>query len=134
MAAKSVQRTLKWLRDQGLVASVVEKFNPFAGPHGQREDLFGFIDILALDPANGKIIGVQACGSDWAPHVKKITEERAQIARAWLESGGEAQLIGWRKLKVVKMDGTKGKAERWVPRIGDIIPLDDNKVTITENK
>lgn len=133
VATKSVQRTLAYLRDLGYTCSIVEKFNAFAGPHGQREDLFGFIDILAIGQGKG-IIGVQACGSDWGSHVKKITEERGHIVTLWLRAGGKATLIGWRKLKVVKKDGTKGKAERWQPRIADIVLNQKGTVEIHERK
>jgi len=119
MATKSVQRTLEYLRGMGHCAVVVEKFNAFAGPLGHREDLFGFIDILTLSDSYG-ILGVQACGEDWGSHVTKITQDRKDIVHRWLESGGCAMLIGWRKIKMIKADGTKGKAERWTPRIGII--------------
>ena len=44
------QRTIRALRDQGLVCGIVERFNPHVGPHGIRQDLFGCLDIIALDP------------------------------------------------------------------------------------
>lgn len=114
MATKSVQRTLELMRNNGLMAAVVEKYNHYSG---HREDLFGFLDVIALSDKEG-IIGVQACGgSDWSSHLAKLTHERAIPVRYWLDAGGRLFLIGWRKLKVVKKDGTKGKADRWVPRI-----------------
>ena len=39
------QRTLLTLRDPGMVYGIVERFNPYAGSHGLRQDLFGCIDI-----------------------------------------------------------------------------------------
>ena len=60
-------RTLKYLRTQGWEAGIVEKFNPYAHV---RQDLFGFIDIIAL--GEKKIIGVQSCGQAFSEHKKKI--------------------------------------------------------------
>lgn len=113
MATKSVQRTLEYLRDLGFSAAVVEHFNPYSR---HREDLFGFIDIVALSKDVG-IVGVQACGTDWGEHITKLHVDRRFAAEKWAEAGGKIWLVGWRKLKVVKKDGTKGSAERWVPRI-----------------
>lgn len=115
-----VQRTMRLLRQHGLVCAVVEKWNQFAGPHGIRQDLFGIIDVLALDPVRG-VIGVQCCaGSGFAAHKKKILEERAEETRAWLETPGTVlELWAWRKLKV-KRGGT---AVRWEPRV-EVITLE----------
>lgn len=115
MATKSMQRTLDFLRAGSFTPAIVEKFNPYAGAYGRREDLFGFIDIIALSDKN--IIAVQACGADWSPHVKKMSEDKEYFVKKWLTAGGLVLLMGWRKLKVVKKDGTKGKASRWVPRL-----------------
>lgn len=107
------QRTLRALRDRGLVAAIVEKWNAYAGPHGIRQDLFGIIDVLALDPALG-VIGVQSCGQDFSGHRTKILEERYQETLDWLRTPGTSlELWGWRKVKV-KRGGT---AMRWSPRV-----------------
>ena len=60
----SVQRTLRAMRDQGRICAIVERFNQYAGEFGRREDLFGIIDILVLDPERG-VVGIQACGQDF---------------------------------------------------------------------
>jgi hypothetical protein len=52
------KRTLAKLRKEGYLCAIVEKFNRFAGI---RQDLFGFIDILAI--REGEIIGVQTTSS-----------------------------------------------------------------------
>ena len=121
------QRTLKAMREQGRLCGIVERFNQYAGPHGIRQDLFGFIDILCLDPADG-IIGVQSCGQDYAGHVRKLTEERNEAVFEWLKHA-RAELWGWRKIKLRR----GGKAMRWRPRIGDIV-LDGEDVRIVERK
>ena len=65
------------------------------------------------------IIGVQACGADWSGHVSKMQIDCKDIIDQWVASGGRVWLVGWRKLKALKKDGTKGKAMRWVPRLAE---------------
>jgi hypothetical protein len=94
-----MQRTLKAQRELGRKVGIVERFNPHCGPHGIRQDLFGFLDVVALDLSLPGIVGVQACGQDFASHVRKLTEERASECVWWLLAGGTIELWGWRKLK-----------------------------------
>jgi hypothetical protein len=110
------QRTLRYLREQGRICGIVERFNQYAGPHGIRQDLFGFIDIITLDPERG-IVGVQCTGQHGhADHRKKILEDCTENDIAWLKSGGVIELISWRKVKLVR----GGKAMRWQPRVEEI--------------
>ena len=39
-------RTIKYLRDQGYIGDVVERFNAYAGKFGQRKDFLGFAETL----------------------------------------------------------------------------------------
>ena len=103
------QRTLRALRERGCICGIVERFNAFVGPHGIRQDLFGFIDIIALYPDG--IVGIQSCGSSFSAHDKKILEN--EIAPDWLKTGGKIELWGWRKIKLKR----GGKAMRWSPRL-----------------
>lgn len=113
------QRTLRELRGMGRLVGTVERWNPHVrrgdGGLGIRQDLFGFIDLIALDPARG-IVGVQTTGQDFAGHLRKITEERAEPCIEWLRCGGVVELWGWRKIKVRR----GGKAMRWAPRVKEI--------------
>lgn len=107
------QRTLAFLRDKGMKCAIVEKFNRFAGSNGQRQDMFGIIDIVALDKKYG-VIGVQSCGTAFSQHVKKLHEERLSECKDWLETPGtRLVLIGWRKLKAKR----GGKQMVYKPRI-----------------
>jgi len=100
-------RTLKYLRDHGYQAEVVERYLPYVK---RRKDLFGFIDIIAINGEN--ILGVQSCdGSTFAEHDKKIVA--APAAPLWLASGGLLWLMGWRKKKLFR----GSKAVRWEERI-----------------
>jgi hypothetical protein len=114
--SSNTQRTLKALRDKGLPAGMVERFLPHAmrgdGFRGVRQDLFGFIDIVALDTSRG-IIGIQSTGQDFSGHYRKIVEEKKENAINWIACGGIIELWAWRK--VVKKRGSKVKV--WQPRI-----------------
>ena len=104
------QRTLQRIRKEGWpLVAVVERWNPHAMI---RQDLYGFIDILAVCPRRG-ILAVQATsGSNVVSRVDKIASH--ENARPWLETPGcRIEVWGWRKLKVKR----GGKAVRWVPRI-----------------
>ena len=109
----NTSRTLNYIREQGWVADKVEQFNAYAGKFGQRKDMFGFGDIVAM--GENSIIAIQSCGQAFSEHNKKITEDEivAPNALLWLQNGGRLILIGWRKVKLKK----GGKAMRWSPRI-----------------
>ncbi len=62
------QRSLKHLREAGYLCQVTEHWNQWARV---RQDLFGFIDILAI--RDGEILAVQACiRSDVSTRAAKI--------------------------------------------------------------
>ena len=96
-------RTLERLRLRGFQVWVVEKFLPHVrrgdGGWGGRQDMFGWCDIVAIDPKNGVTIGVQSTGDDYANHLRKLTIERAVQVREWLQAGNRAELYAWRKVK-----------------------------------
>lgn len=104
------QRTIRALKSQGCPCAIVEKWNAHARI---RQDMFGIIDIIALDPARG-VVGVQCTGNDFSGHFRKITEEKAKESLQWLETPGTVlELWAWRKVKVKR----GGKALIWKPRI-----------------
>ena len=86
------QRSLALLRDQGYLVAVVEKWNPHAKI---RQDLFGFIDLLAVK--DGEVLGVQSTSySNTSARLKKIREHEnlSQV----LASGMRVVVHGWRKV------------------------------------
>ena len=124
---KTTTRTIQYLRKLGLRCQTVEKWNPFAkrndGKKGIYQDLFEVIDIVCLQERGWVLI--QACGTDFQEHIRKITIEKAEITRDILSLGKEQsrpnpgvyfELWGWRKVKKVK----GGKAMVWKPRIQEI--------------
>lgn len=115
------QRTLHAQRQLGRVCAIAEKWqlNPRHPAGGYRRDLFGFIDVVSLDPERG-IVAIQSCGQSFAAHRRKLLQEEcAENVREWLACGGHVELWGWRKVKVKR----GGKAERWAPRV-EVITLD----------
>lgn len=114
------QRTLRHLRGMGRMVGTVERWNPHVGPHGIRQDLFGFLDLIACDRERG-IVGIQSCGQSFADHERKILDsECTESVIEWLTCGGRLELWGWRKLLVRR----GGKALRWEPRIREFTLAD----------
>jgi len=118
------QRTIRELRNRGIRCAVVEKWNSFAkrpgdkGPPGIRQDLFGIVDVLALDPERG-FLGVQCCSGSAASHRRKMLEDHLQECLDWVSTpGGCLELWCWRKIKAKR----GGKAMVWAPRIELIDP------------
>jgi len=112
------QRTLRLLREQGRLAEITEKWvmNPKHPGGGFRKDLFGFIDIICLDPERG-IVAIQSCGSGFKAHERKIKDsDCTEFVIEWLKCDGKLELYGWRKVKLKR----GGKAKVWKPRIQEI--------------
>lgn len=120
------QRTIKFLKEQGRIVGKVESFNPYAGQFGQRKDLFGFIDLITIDPVKG-IVAVQSFGSMWAEHVRKLQEDKNEEMYEWLRHA-KLEMIGWRKISVKR----GGVAKRWFPRIADVTLDGENNLVVTE--
>jgi hypothetical protein len=83
-------RSLAALRERGYLVATVEKWNPHARI---RQDLFGFIDLLAI--RDGETLAVQVTASGVSARVKKITESATlPIVR---KAGWRILVHGWRK-------------------------------------
>ena len=92
------------MREQGYTVAVVEKWNPHARI---RQDLFGFIDILAIK--RGETLAVQATAAGVSARLKKITE--SELLPKVREAGWTIQIWGWTK---------SAKTGKYVLRIIDI--------------
>ena len=85
------------------MVAVVEKWNPHAKI---RQDLFGFVDLLAIRP--GETLAVQTTSlSNMSQRVTKISE--SETAPKVREAGWKIEVHGWRKLK-----------SGWEPKIVDV--------------
>ena len=83
--------TLKLLREEGYTVAVVEHWNSFVRI---RQDLFGFIDVLAL--GNDETIAVQCCRrSDMATRRNKIADH--ENVGAVRKAGWRIEIHGWDK-------------------------------------
>lgn len=94
------QRTLAALRDDGLIAEIVERRLPARPgmPFGSTHDFLGIIDIIAID--SQRTIGIQSTGTDFSGHLNKLFGEGYAACMAWLAAPHrELHLYGWRKVK-----------------------------------
>jgi hypothetical protein len=98
VAATPTQLTLRHLRAAGWpVVEIVERWNPHARV---RNDLFGFIDVIAVGP--GGVLGVQTTSAaNVSARVAKIADH--PNVGAVREAGIAIHVHGWAK-----------KAGRWV--------------------
>lgn len=95
MAASPTARTLKLLRDAGYSAAVVERFNAHAKV---RQDLFGFVDVVAIRSDQAGVLGVQATTvSNQAARLTKMLV--LPSLRTWLLAGNRVEIHGWKKRK-----------------------------------
>jgi hypothetical protein len=89
MANSPTQLSLKKLREEGYTVAVVEHWNAFARI---RQDLFGFIDLLALK--DKEVLAVQTTTtSNMSARVKKIADhENVGVVR---DAGWTIHVHGW---------------------------------------
>lgn len=86
------KRTLDLCRKHGWTVQVVERWCSFSR---KRVDLFGVVDVVAMDGKN--VIGIQSTsGSNFSSRMTKILAEPR--AKLWIESGGRLFVHGWRQL------------------------------------
>jgi len=104
MAISPTQLSLRKLREEGYFVAITEHWNSFARI---RQDLYGFIDLLAIK--DGKILAVQTTTKVNAnARVRKISElEHIGIIR---ECGWTIHVHGW----------FKNKSNRWECKIIDV--------------
>jgi len=98
--------SLKKLRDAGYLAEVVEKRNPHTRT---LNDLYGFIDILAIRP--GEVLGVQTTSASHVANRCTKIADHANVA-AVREAGIRIEVHGW------SQPGGPGK--RWQCRVVDV--------------
>jgi len=97
------QRSLAYLREQGYLVAIVERWNPHARI---RQDLWGWCDLLAI--RKNEVLAVQVTASAVSERIRKIQE--SETVAAVRDAGIRIEVHGWRK-------NSKG---RYVLRIEDI--------------
>jgi hypothetical protein len=95
-------RSLGECRRLGWTAQVVERWNPHSKT---RLDLFGGVDILALDGLPG-CLGIQATTTAHAAAREAKLRAEPRMA-AWLAAGNRLEVWAWAKL------GARGKRKLW---------------------
>lgn len=97
------QRTLARWRELGYMCEVVERWNPHAKI---RQDLFGFIDIVAVGSMG--IVGIQATTTDNLA----ARAQKAIALPAFQQWSGRGIFVleGWAKR------GARGERKLWTPR------------------
>lgn len=91
MATSPTQRSLKHLREQGYAVAVTEKWNPHARI---RQDLFGFIDMLAIK--DGQTLAIQTTSAS-AFAARKAKIQGHENLPVVLLAGWKVIVHGWRK-------------------------------------
>lgn len=100
-------RTLKYLRELGYCAEVVERWIPQAR---KRQDLFGFADLAAVHPAHPATLYVQ-CTSG-SNHASRRTKLHALSTVELVKSAGNrVQIISWRR---------SARSRKWEARIEEV--------------
>lgn len=107
-------RTLKFFRDQGHLAEVVEKWIPVPKHPGGgvRRDLFECIDVLVIQ--GGKLLGIQSTSG--SNHSARVTKAKAseKLAR-YIATGNGFEVWSWAKR------GARGKRKVWTPKVTQLI-------------
>ena len=98
-------RALKEMRSLGFIAGVVERFNSFTK---QKNDLFGFVDVVCAHPDCGLLFVQVTSGSNHAARVAKIRE--SENFPKLLAAGGRVEVWSYAK------QGPRGKRKKWVLR------------------
>lgn len=98
-----MQRTLAWLREHGYQAAKTEHFNWKAKV---RQDLFGFIDVLAV--SDDELLAIQV--SDGAHHAEHVAKIMALPVARQLVFHMNVELWSWSKR------GARGKRKLWTLR------------------
>jgi len=96
-------RALKYLRDEGYFAEMVEHWDSFTR---RRHDLFGFIDILAV--GNGETVGVQVTSRNNMSSRRTKMQASPVLAAMW-GAGWKVWLFGYDK-----------PAHRWRLRVEEV--------------
>jgi len=87
--------TLDLYRSSGWTCEITERWNPFAKV---RQDLFGFIDVIAV--TNGVTVGIQTTTyENRLARVRKIVGEVNVAAYRWLQAGNEIHVVSWKAIK-----------------------------------
>ena len=117
------QRSKKFMEKQGYLCAITERWNPHVNI---RQDLFGFIDMIAIK--GDDVLAIQTTsGSNVSARIKKIVS--LHTAGVWLESVHRRIVVhGWSK------QGPRGKRKVWTCRQQPVFPSQFTPLPICGNK
>lgn len=115
MKTSPAQRSLKLLRDMGYEAQVVERWNQYAKV---RQDLFGWVDIVATDGKGNGVVFVQTTTGDHVQArvdkargnkalIKLVLDNCRLVVHGWRKVGGRWQ-VRWRWIQTGDLIGGEG--------------------------
>lgn len=112
LAVTPTARTLAECRKRGWLVGVVEQTIPHTFI---KRDLFGFVDIVAVDDQPGAVL-IQATGDNAGDVARRVTKIRgkARELEQCLRAGLRVQVWGWGKR------GARGKRKVWTLRVVDV--------------
>ncbi|MAH44728.1 hypothetical protein CMI37_02815 [Candidatus Pacearchaeota archaeon] len=88
------QRSLKLMRSEGYVAAVVERY---IAAIRKRQDLYGFIDLVAMHPSRKGLVGIQSTtGANLSSRYKKALA-LGSMFDMWITCGNTVEFHGWTK-------------------------------------
>lgn len=109
-------RTLYECRQRGWIADVTERWIGKA-PFAKRKDLFGFIDVLAIDVDAKQLVGIQCTsGANAAARITKILNECHVAAELLAACNVRLEVWAWKKYQ------KPVKRRRWRVRVETIEP------------
>jgi len=95
--------TIKALAAMDIIAGNVERSIAYRGRVGHTKDLFGFIDLVAMDTEFSQLIGLQVTDITHISHrIKKIINDCHDHAVRWLRCDGRIEVWGWRGTREAK--------------------------------
>lgn len=98
MAMSTTARTLQRLRKEGITADKAEYYLACPGQKfGRRKDLFGIIDVVALDVENKETIGIQCTTVGALSQHKKKIREAPEMLIKWLLCRNRYVIHAWQK-------------------------------------
>jgi hypothetical protein len=87
----NTERTKAYLKHHGWECEVTERWNPFAKV---RQDLFKFIDVLAVHP-KGKLLALQTCSGDGGDPAARVRKIKANKIAKLLAAHMEIEVWSW---------------------------------------
>lgn len=116
--------TLIECRRRGWICDIVERKIPRCFI---TKDLFGCIDIIAVEPGKPGTIGVQSTVNNGGQHTKHHAKILAESrALEWLRAGNRLLLWSWAK------QGARGKRKLWTLREEEILVGDWQRLRAVE--